>query len=430
MKLEHALKWLKSHEACRGTFGLHRMEYLMEKLENPHHDYASVLIGGTNGKGSVTSLLESIVSVTPDYQTGATISPHLIDLRERVRLQSESLPDTLWLKGIQALEEPVKIMSRESSLGAPSYFELVTALAFWAFRESERDLVFLEVGLGGRLDPTNVAHSEISIITNIGTDHQEFLGPDRPSIAREKLGIVKRKGVLLTTERDPEILQIFETDCKEKKAQLIALHPNQGFKVLSSHPKGYQVQIDGHAGPLEFPLPGRHQLDNLALALGAIERLRRNGFDISPEVVAKGIQNVSWPGRLQWIPRHPPVLLDGAHNQEGLQSLLAYLREFPLPRPAHLILGVLNQKPAREMAVSLAPHVDSMAFVPPHSGRALTMEDFVEQIQSVAPAWKWCANLAEALSAGQSSNSILLTGSLYLVADYLRLPKQAKTETQ
>lgn len=396
----------------------------MERLENPHHATSAILVGGTNGKGSVTAMIENIVAATGEYQVGSTISPHLAEITERIRLQGTPLPTSLWIQGVEALKEIVALMRQEPSLGAPSFFELVTALAFWAFRETDRDLAVIEVGLGGRLDATNVTCPEISVITNIGTDHRELLGPDRPSIAREKLGICRPKRFLVTGEHDPQILDIFRAECEKKKSEFIvaAEYPsNPFFKVLESHARGHRLALPEVADPVEFPLPGLHQLDNLAVTLTTVDRLRQNGFEIPAAAVAQGLNTVRWPGRLQWINGAPPVLLDGAHNDEGLRSLLTYLERFPLPRPAHLVLGVLQNKPAAEMARLLAPHVDSLAFVAPQATRALDHSAFDQEIKPTDTRWTWHPTLTSALEAGEKAASILITGSLYLVADYLRL---------
>ncbi len=420
MDLAAALSWLSQRDLFTGPFGLHRMEFLLERLDNPQNQYPAVLIGGTNGKGSVTVLLEHIFAATADYQVGSTVSPHLVDLTERIRLQCASLPESYWVEGVTALQDIVKVMERESSIGAPSFFELVTALAFLAFRESDRDLAFIEVGLGGRLDATNVCHPEVSVITNIGTDHREILGPDRPAIAREKLGIIRRKRPLVTAERDPAILALFREACQKEKAPLIVVDQKDHFRVVESTPYGHRLQVNGIPGEVTLPLPGLHQLDNLAIALTVVDLLVKNHFEVTPEAIAQGIARVSWPGRLQWLAGRPPILVDGAHNLEGLASLLAYLDRFPMERPCHLVLGALQKKPFVELARALAGRADSLAFVPPATPRAVTREEFAAQVAPLDPRWRWHDTLDSALAAGRQAKSILVSGSLYLAADLLR----------
>ncbi|MBF0547775.1 MAG: hypothetical protein HQM08_25280 [Candidatus Riflebacteria bacterium] len=426
MEIENDFIWLEKHLACRGPYGLHRIEFLMERLENPQFDTPSVLIGGTNGKGSVTMILESIATASGEYNIGSTISPHLINFRERIRIQGENLSEELWLEGIKQIKPHVKLMEREPSIGEPSFFELVIALFFWSLRETLRDLAFVEVGLGGKLDATNLIHPEISVITNIGTDHKEFLGPDKPSIAIEKLGIVRKKGTLITSEKDPQILEIFRKDCSEKKANLILSKPENYFSLLGSTPKNHLLKLPCATEPIRFSLPGMHQLENLGLALSVIDKLRMNGFQIPDNAIVEGIEKVKWPGRLHWIEGNPPILLDGAHNQEGLQSLIDYLQKFPLPRPVHLILGVLSNKPVVNMAKHLSNFADTLSFVPPNTSRAITEAEFNEQIKPLNPKWKWCPSLPMALEEGKNSATILLSGSLYLVADFLSIAPAEK----
>jgi len=420
MDISNALEWLGRRDFITGPFGLHRMEFLLERLENPQHDVPCVVIGGTNGKGSVTAMLESIVAAGGIYTAGATISPHLVDLTERIRIQTDRLEESLWIRGIEAIQDVVKTMEREASIGAPSFFEVITALALWAFRETERDLAFVEVGLGGRLDAANIIHPEVSVITNIGTDHQELLGPDRASIAREKLGITRSKVPLVTGEQDPKILELFSQSCSEKKVPLHPIRARRDFKVLESTPRGHRLSIDGFDGECFFPLAGEHQLDNLSIALEVLECLRKRGFDIPAESIARGLEQVKWPGRLQWIDGTPPVLLDGAHNEEGLNSLLKYLDDFAPPRPLHIVFGALQKKPVALMAAQLAKRADSLAFVPPATPRALKASEFNSIVMPTDSRWRLYESLNPALSAGASSGSILVTGSLYLVAAYLK----------
>lgn len=421
-----AVNWLMRKKICTGPFGLHRMEYLMERLQYPHRSASCILVGGTNGKGSVTAILESILSSTGEYQIGSIISPHVLCLEERIRLNKKYITANLLTKGVETLVEPSVIMEREPSLGAPSFFELITALAFWAFRESLCDVNIIEVGLGGRLDATNVADPEISVITNIGTDHKEILGPTRKDIAREKLGIARKRRALITGEKDPEILNIFADECDKLKSTLVKVSEGDYYSVVDSHAKGHQIRLPDISQNVSFPLAGMHQLDNLNVALATVVQMRKNGFCISDQAMIDGISGVFWPGRLQWIDGTPPILLDGAHNSEGMSSLLGYLNKFPLPKPCHIILGTLQNKPAMEMATDLAPFGDSLSFVSPPCHRAIGKTGFEDCIKPTDKRWFWSETLGEALEMGRNSASILITGSLYLVSEFLTSGYQGK----
>ncbi|MBU1107465.1 MAG: bifunctional folylpolyglutamate synthase/dihydrofolate synthase [Candidatus Riflebacteria bacterium] len=420
MKISDACAWLLQRGVRNGPYGLDRINFILEELENPHHEFACVLIGGTNGKGSVTAITESIMAGCPDYITGSLTSPHLVNIKGRIKLAGRPLPDKYWIEGVERLLEVCKVMDKEASIGHASFFEAVAALAFWAFREAELDLAIVEVGLGGRFDATNATNPEVSVITNIGTDHQEFLGTGKISIAREKLGIVRKNRPLITGEKSPEVLAEFERVCKEKNSPLILCRQQGSFELIESRADGHFIKLSNESEPVFFPLPGEHQLENLAISLEVINQLRKNGFEIPDAAIAEGIEKVRWPGRLQWIPGTPPVLLDGAHNAEGIAMLANYLEKFPPAGPLNIIFGALKDKPLLEMAGKLAKFGHRLCFVSPSCNRALTREDFADSLET--QGWQWFSTLAEAHKFCQNdAGTILITGSLYLISDALRM---------
>ncbi|KAF1080072.1 MAG: Dihydrofolate synthase [Candidatus Rifleibacterium amylolyticum] len=420
MKISEAVAWLFQRGVRTGPYGLDRIKFILEELDNPQRDYACVLIGGTNGKGSVTAVTESIMACCPEYVTGSLTSPHLVDIRERTKISGRPLADKYWINGVKKMQEVCKILDKESSLGAASFFETVAGLAFWAFRENDLDLAIIEVGLGGRYDATNATNPEISVITNIGTDHQEYLGTGKIAIAREKLGIVRKKRPLITGEKEPEVLIEFERVCKENQSPLIKCRQQDYFDLIESRADGHLLKIPEISEPVFLALPGDHQLDNLAITLALIEQLRKNGFDIPASAVAEGIGKARWPGRLQWIAGEPPILLDGAHNAEGIETLASYLEKFPPTRPLNIIFGALQDKPLREMGEKLARFGNHLCFVPPRCNRALTREEFAEIL---APqGWQWFDKLDAASEfCKKDAGTLLITGSLYLISEALRM---------
>lgn len=421
MNINEAKKWILDRGSRKGRFGLEKMHYLLDELENPQREYVCVVIGGTNGKGSVTAIAESILIHCEDYQIGSLTSPHLLDMDERIRIQGAKLPNKDWLEGVEQLKDIFKIMDKEPSIGAPGFFETVTAIAFRAFRETERDIALLEVGLGGRFDSTNACEPEISVITNIGTDHEEYLGKGKANIAREKLGIIRKKRPLLTTERDPEILAIFRETCEKTGAEIVEVKDFNYFSLVESTPEGHLIKLNFADEPVFMPLPGEHQLTNLSLALELVMRLRSHGFAIDDEAIIQGIAKVSWPGRLQWIEGTPPVLLDGAHNAEGLETLVRYLEAFPPQKPVNIIFGTLKDKPMLEMAERLKKFGKHLCFVPPESNRAFSKEDFNLAFKNMPNDWVWFDSFKEAFALCKSDgSSVVVTGSLYLVSEALR----------
>jgi len=419
MKINDATRWLLDRGTRTGPYSLDRIHFLLEELKSPHHNYACVLIGGTNGKGSVTAITESIMLQCPDYVTGSFTSPHLTDLRERIKIQGRPMPDNLWCKGTETIQEVNKIMEKEASIGPANFFETVTALAFWGFNEAEIDLAIVEVGLGGRFDSTNACSPEVSVITNIGTDHQEFLGTGKLAIAREKLGILRKNRPLVTGEKSPEILGEFAAACEKLNSPLVVARPDQYFEVIESRHDGHLIKLANTEEPLFMAMPGEHQLANLAIAIELVNQMRKNGFDIPDEAVQKGIASARWPGRLQWLPGNPPVLLDGAHNAEGLESLVTYLKNFPPKPPLNVIFGALKGKPLEEMAQKLSEFGHKLCFVPPPCSRTISRQEF--ESTPLPEKWQWFDSFAAAFAECRSDcGTVLATGSLYLISEAIK----------
>lgn len=419
MKPFEAENWILQRGTHNGPYSLDKIEYLLDELKKPQLDYACILIGGTNGKGSVTSITETILLHCEDYQVGSYTSPHLLNLKERIKLQGKCISDSMLCEGVAKIEEICQLMDKEPSIGSPAFFEVMTALGFWSLREGDTDVALVEVGLGGRFDATNACSPEISVITNIGTDHQQFLGDTKIKIANEKLGIIRKNHPLLTTERDPEILAEFERVCKEKKAKLVVVEQNNGFEVVESKKDGHLIKLKISDEPIFFPMPGAHQLENLSLVLAIIEQMKKNGFQIPDEAIIEGIKSAHWAGRLQWIPGEPEMLLDGAHNNEGLDSLIKYLAEFQSKEPMNIIFGALKDKPMADMAKRLESYGHQLYFVPPICPRSPSKEEFANS--GISDRWQWRDSYKQALEECKQdkSHKILVCGSLYLISEAL-----------
>lgn len=421
MNINEGLSWILKRGVRKDRYGLDKIEYILEELDNPQNDYVSVLIGGTNGKGSVTAICEAILCQCEEYNVGTLTSPHLLDMRERIKINGVPLENRVWVEGINNLRQIFKVMDKEPSLGAPSFFETIASLGFWAYRETFCDIVFLEVGLGGRFDATNACQPEISVITNIGTDHQEYLGTGKIAITREKLGIARKKRPLITSEKSPEILNEIEDICRSKKANLALSSFDKHFSIISSSPDGHKIRLNNCDKEIEFGFPGHHQLDNLGLAIDVIKKLRENGFAISDDQIQAGIESARWPGRLQWINNEPPVLLDGAHNAEGVDALVNYLTEFPPKQPLNIIFGAMKDKPLAEMADKLSQLGHRLCYVPPSSSRALKEEDYKSYLGENAERWLWFTKFSDAVEyCTKEASTLLVSGSLYLISDALK----------
>lgn len=420
-KINETLAWILGRGTRKDRYGVENMRYILEELQYPDREYVSVAIGGTNGKGSVTAICESIMSLSKIYSIGSLTSPHLLDLRERIKINKEPLLDKYWIQAVKELKGIYRTMDKEESLGTPAFFETVAAIGLWSFRELFCDLVFLEVGLGGRLDATNACEPEISVLTNIGTDHQEYLGVGKIAIAREKLGIIRKNRPLITSEKEPEVIEEIEKSCKTSGVKLVKAYEHKYFDLVESNAQGHTILVNDSDEPVFMPLPGSHQLQNLQTALCLIDQLRKHGFEIVPDAIREGLAKVFWPGRLEWISQSPPVLLDSAHNAEGAEALIKYIKDYLSDTPVAIVFGALKDKPLAEMADGFAEISEELVYYAPASPRALSRENFRDYLGDCASSWSWGENFEDMIDRlSQKNMTIIITGSIYLVSEAMK----------
>ncbi len=391
-------------------FSLDPISRFLERLNNPQDAYRTVLVGGTNGKGSIAAMVASVMS--RGFCVGLYTSPHLVDVRERIRVDG----DIISRKEMDAWIEVVKAHSKEDL----TYFEFLTAVAFLYFRSRKVDLAVLEVGMGGRLDATNVASPLVSVVSNISIDHSEYLGRRLEEIAWEKGGIIKDGGVLVTAVKQRRLQELLEEICRTKGAMLYRV----GREIRTyTHPDGsfsYRG-IGDRYDKVVCPLRGRHQKVNAAAALGAIECLAMKGFRVDDDAVLKGIHDVKWEGRLEVIRYSPTVLLDGAHNAGGASALCQALKEEFCFKKLIFVFGVLKDKDYDTMLKKLLPLGDRLILTSPDVERAMPPEallpvacKYVRRIEIVHNSHD---ALKRALSVANKDDLICVTGSLYLVGE-------------
>jgi dihydrofolate synthase / folylpolyglutamate synthase len=369
------------------------MRALSAALGNPHDSFQSVLIAGTNGKGSVASLLSAMMP-----EAGLYTSPHLIRLNERIRIGDREISDS----DLKAAFEEVKAAtaSAKELLYPPTYFELITAIAFTYFRDRVTFAV-LEVGLGGRLDATNVVNQDVSIIASIGLDHQEFLGTSIESIAAEKAGIIKgSEPVVIGPTAD---LAVIREKAGSRLVRAVELKRNE--RSLGA---GYFELDIGQYRDLRPSLAGRHQLENVAIAVAAADCLRIPEADIR-----RGVNTAHWPGRLERIGE---FLLDGAHNVAAAKALSAFLSEFH-HEGVWMIFGAMADKPIREMLEILTPHAQRVVFTKPQSSRATEPRDLLHLAPGSAVEESVSDAIRHARANAPQGKAILICGSLYLVGE-------------
>jgi len=413
------------------VFDLRRIEQLLERLGNPQNAAKSVHIAGTKGKGSTSAMIASILSQS-GYRTGLYTSPHLLNIRERIQVDGQLIAEDEFVRLTAMIKPEVEAVNARGDFGTLTTFEILTALAFACFREKEIAYQVLEVGLGGRLDATNVVKPQVCVITSISYDHMDVLGDTLTKIAGEKAGIIKSGSIAVSVPQSPEAMRVIKDVCQQKGVKLVRVGSDVTWQRKSFRPEGQSFEIQGLMDKyqLSVPLVGEHQLENAAAAVAAAEVLAELGGRITGETIARGIANVSWPGRLQILRRKPWVIVDGAHNGDSIRRLVAALKQyFPFGK-AVVIFGASSDKNIAAMVAELVSFPDRVIVTRSHHPRALAVERLVDEFskQGMMPETSEDVEtaMAQSLSIAGPDDLICATGSLFLVAEVMEyMPKQA-----
>ena len=433
--LGHELAQTQSHK-----FDLAHMRVVLEALGRPERAFRSVLIAGTNGKGSTAATLASILRVS-GLKTGLYTSPHLVRINERIRINSVEISDDNFA-GLHGEVDRVaeKLVDQGELPWHPSFFEMMTAIAFLQFARERVDIAVLEVGMGGRLDATNVVEPLVSVITDISLDHQKFLGNTVGEIAREKAGIIRRGGVVVTLPQQPEANDVIGNTILDLDAVGVnavryvpPVSPGSSeYRVSraesSSAKTHYPLEVMGEQIVVESPLTGRHQLRNVALAIAAAEELSKQGLQgISAASIETGIRQTQWPGRFQIVPAHggwPEIVFDVAHNPAGAWALRSALSERYEDRPMIFVFGAMRDKAISEMAEILFPIAQAVMATRPNNPRSASPEEIHQagertgtEIETVAEV---PAALERARELARGEDLVVITGSIYLVGEAMQ----------
>ncbi len=416
----------------RRKFSLDEVRVLLDALGNPQTQFPAVLVAGTNGKGSTASTLASIL-VEASLRTGLYTSPHLERANERIRVGHDEISDAdfarLYFRVHDAGQE-LLLAGRLPQL--PSYFEILTALAFLYFAENKVDVAVLEVGMGGRLDATNVVDPLLSIITDISLDHMEWLGATVSAIAREKAGILRRGGTMITLPQHPEANQVLGEVATELGVRGISAVP---YVPAAGTSGPYSVNALGAAITVDSPLAGAHQQRNVALAIAAaIELTDRHGFPITPAAIEIGIRHTRWPARLERIAKSGVEwILDVAHNPAGAWALRAGIRGIlEGHKPRLLVFSCLRDKPLGEMAQILFPLFDQVIVAPIRAARAAALDDLLAAAEATGTPAIAVDSVGEALGLAEkraAGGVAVVSGSVYLVGEArtLLVPGRSKS---
>jgi dihydrofolate synthase/folylpolyglutamate synthase len=413
-------------------YRLEEMHQLCEALGHPERRYASILIAGTNGKGSTAALLAHILS-SAGYRTGLYTSPHLEQVNERIRISNTSgelvpIKDEPFSDAFAKVEAAAVALQHKGELPAPpSFFEAVTATAFVAFAAANIEIAVLEVGMGGRLDATNVVDPLLSVITDISLDHMEYLGATIDAIAREKAGIIRPNGILVTLPQHPAANQVLgevAVSLNARGVNAAAYIPYLNPRQIGSRNR-YSLNILDEIIDIDLPLSGSHQQRNLALAIAAAVELRKHyGYKLEPAEIARGILATRWPARLERIQHdaHADILIDVAHNPAGAWTLRSALSHFdPAPPSMTLIFSCLRDKALDEMAQILFPAFDQIILTQVPTPRAATLESLRNAAASIHIQASEAANPEQALKLALErtppTGLIVIAGSVYLAGE-------------
>jgi dihydrofolate synthase / folylpolyglutamate synthase len=419
-------------------FDLAHMRVLLAALEHPEKRFPAVLIAGTNGKGSTSATLASILRVS-GLKTGLYTSPHLVRINERIRLNGETISDDDFAQIHDLVDRTAERLVVEGELPwHPSFFEMLTAIAFEYFARKKIEIAVLEVGMGGRLDATNVMEPRLSVITDIALDHQKYLGNTITEIAREKAGIIRPGGVVVTLPQQPQANDVIGNTILELDAKGVSavqyVPPVSPAGDAYGAPRGknvarYPLLVMGQEIDIESPLVGRHQLRNVALAIAAAEELAKQGLrGITPASIERGIRETHWPGRFQVIgatEAAPEFVLDVAHNPAGAWSLRSALSAFYEDRPLIFVFGAMRDKAIGEMAEILFPLAERVILTHAESPRAAAPEEIREAASRISVDMESTANVGSALdrarALAQAGHLVVVTGSIYIVGEAMRL---------
>lgn len=405
------------------TFNLDRMKKLLSRLGNPHKKIATVHIAGTKGKGSTATMLAKMLE-SNDYTVGLYTSPHVVHLHERIVVNSKMISDSEMLGLLNRIYAPVEKMAEN---GAPTFFEIMTALAFMYFVDKKVDIAVIETGLGGRLDSTNVIQPKVVGITSLSIDHQSQLGNTISSIAKEKAGVFKRGVPIVTVQQDPEAMRVLKSQAAAVKAPLSATGKDIDFsyRFETSREHGPHTRIclttkTSKFEHLRMPLHGKHQAINCGLALAMLDKLKSSGYKIDNDKAIQGLGKVWLPGRMEMICDDPRIMIDAAHNAASIQALMLAIGQNVPYDSMVVIFGCNNDKDIAGMLDKLRYGADKVIFTRSNSAKAMPPEDLADMYTEMCG--KMCqtaASLGQALALARSAvgkeDLICITGSFYLI---------------
>ena len=409
-------------------YNLERISHLLTQLGNPHRQLKVVHVAGSKGKGSTAALIASILTHA-GYKTGLFTQPHLISPRERCRINSRLISEEEFARSVDRLKPSIEAMGELKSVGRVSFFEIYTALAFSYFADNAVDFAVIEVGLGGRLDATNVVDPLVSIITPISLEHTAILGDTHEAIAKEKAEIIKPNRPVVLAPQIPEAQAVFEAVAADRDAPMDGVGRDIHLKRKDWNINGQTFDLTTQSAfypDLFLPLLGEHQAFNAATAVACIERIRKEGYTVPRTSIYDGLREVRWPGRMQVVGWSPVILLDGAHSPTSAEALCKAIREIFRYRRLILVVGLMRDKDLQAIGQVLCPFaaeiITTQAFDNP---RVIPAEEIAQAWSETGADSHVRPNVCEAISLAQSiatpSDLICIAGSIYIVGEAMKV---------
>jgi dihydrofolate synthase/folylpolyglutamate synthase len=402
--------------------GLERVRYMLERIGNPEKNLKIIHVGGTAGKGSTVSMISSILHAS-DYKVGSYTSPHLSSYTERIVVNGERISD----KEIISLFELLKPIMDElvEKNNRPTFFEVTTVMAFKYFSDKKVDFAVVEVGLGGRLDATNVVIPLASVITNIGLEHTEILGDTLEKIAVEKAGIIKNNGIVVTATQNEKVFGVFERNAKEKNAEILRLGHDFKFKKIKSSLDGQTFDVsdkDYQLKGLFISLIGEFQLENAATAVAAVKSLKSHGIDVPDKAYFVGLKNVRWPGRMEVVQKNPLVILDSGKDPLAMEKVVETLNEMFSDKKINLVFAVSKDKKIGMMMKKIIPFTDKIVLTK-HSleERAMDTSELAKEVKIYGKKYSIVEGVNNAVQKAiddcGKDGLVLVTGSIFLIGE-------------
>ena len=416
-RYREALRWLYGLESRGIKLGLERIQQAAELRGHPESELRCVHVAGTNGKGSVATLVESVLR-TAGYRTGQFASPHLQRYVERVRIGGRPISEKEAATRIEQLRA-------DTRLPPLSFFEYTTLLAFEAFRDAQCEIVVLEVGLGGRLDSTNIVTPDASVITNISFEHERILGDTLAKIAREKAGVLKPGAPCIVGARGKSVRRVISARASAVGSPLRWI--DRDFES-AWRDRSLSVRVgDREWNGLHLGLHGHYQGDNAACALATLVELGHRGFGVSDANIRTGLKRAKWPGRLEWHRGHPSFLFDAAHNVSGCETLARYLDDLEFPGRVVLLFGAMRDKDHRRMLAAFDGRVDRCVYAAPKIDRA-EPPGRLAKLREGTVARSARDAIARAKRAAGPNGLVVAAGSIFLISEVRALVKNIRTD--